>query len=1071
MSFIRGDRYTTESIRMKRMLINATQQEELRVALVDGQKLYDLDIESPGHEQKKANIYKGTITRVEPSLEAAFVDYGAERHGFLPLKEIARTYFPQGYKFEGRPNIKDVIKEGQEVIIQIDKEERGQKGAALTTFISLAGSYLVLMPNNPRAGGISRRIEGDERTDLKQALSNLTLPDGMGLIVRTAGVGKSAEELQWDLSVLLTHWTAISEAADSRPAPFLIHQESNVIVRAIRDYLRRDIGEILIDKTSIYEQAMKHIELVRPDFANRVKLYRGDVPLFSHYQIESQIESAFQREVRLPSGGSIVIDPTEALTSIDINSARATKGSDIEETAFNTNLEAADEIARQLRLRDLGGLVVIDFIDMTPVRHQREVENRMKDAVRHDRARVQLGRISRFGLLEMSRQRLRPSLGDSAHNVCPRCSGHGTVRGTESLALSVLRIMEEESIKDNTGQIEAQLPVNVATYLLNEKRGAVASVEKRHKVQLVIIPNPNMETPHYNVARRRPDDAIHDMSYNVELMKNDDTEADKAVTATPVKEQPALQSFVSPAKAAPAQTQGAKATEVESVSLLTKIASWLKSLFAPAPQPEPEPEVKPQRKPQQRRNRNNPRRGKQGDNRTEGRNDSRSESRSESRGEKADSRDGNEKPNNRKPRRNDNRKPRNDNKTAKDSTNNTPDQKKEQKPAAPRKEVKEHKVAERRKRRDNRRSVRVDDTKEQVTSNSTQANGSDVKASTVNQSSAPVEANVPKNVEQTSAHNEAATVDAQVPVSAPAHSDDSPKKPKAKGKEKRAQEATHETHEDPAKPESSDTQDNEKSENTTQRTRSRRSPRHIRAAGQKRRKDEDAQASQSDNEDQSAKQDELQFDDPQAQAAPVQTEQAIAESVEQAPQQAPDTTVSADVAAPAPAQGDLLSQPEDTISKGEDKPKAPEVTAVQSEDTQPVVKAASTEQVSPTDAPNASAENEVPATQEASVEPKARVESDAPATDNASAVEAPAAHEESEHKEAKQEHHKPTKAKAKASHPMATPATVEHAFNTLEIGSLADDARPSVNASGRSAAMVAASTRATAPATRPTAQD
>ena len=411
--------------------------------------------------------------------------------------------------------------------------------------------------------------------------------------------------------------------------------------------------------------------------------------------------------------------------------------------------------------------------------------------------------------------------------------------------------MEEESIKDNTGQIEAQLPVNVATYLLNEKRGAVASVEKRHKVQLVIIPNPNMETPHYHVARRRPDDAIHDMSYNVELMKNEDTEADKAVTATPVKEQPALQSFVSPAKAAPAQTQGAKATEVESVSLLTKIASWLKSLFAPAPQPEPEPEVKPQRKPQQRRNRNNPRRGKQGDNRSEGRNDNRSESR----GEKADSRDGNEKPNNRKPRRNDNRKPRNDNKTAKDSTNNTPDQKKEQKPAAPRKEVKEHKVAERRKRRDNRRSVRVDDTKEQVTSNSTQANGSDVKASTVNQSSAPVEANVPKNVEQTSAHNEAATVDTQVPVSAPAHSDDSPKKPKAKGKEKCAQEATHETHEDPAKPESSDTQDNEKSENTTQRTRSRRSPRHIRAAGQKRRKDEDAQASQSDNEDQSAKQD------------------------------------------------------------------------------------------------------------------------------------------------------------------------------------------------------------------------
>ncbi|MFT6975034.1 MAG: ribonuclease E, partial [Bermanella sp.] len=452
---------------MKRMLINATQQEELRVALVDGQKLYDLDIESPGHEQKKANIYKGTITRVEPSLEAAFVDYGADRHGFLPLKEIARTYFPQGYRFEGRPNIKEVIREGQEVIVQIDKEERGQKGAALTTFISLAGSYLVLMPNNPRAGGISRRIEGDERTDLKAALNGLDLPDGMGLIVRTAGVGKSSEELAYDLDYLVSGWGRIKEMADSRSAPFLIHQESDVVVRAIRDYLRRDIGEILIDKTSVHERALKHVEQMRPDYANRVKLYNGDVPLFSHYQIESQIESAFQREVRLPSGGSIVIDPTEALISIDINSARATKGSDIEETAFNTNLEAADEIARQLRLRDAGGLVVIDFIDMTPVRHQREVENRMKDAVRGDRARVQLGRISRFGLLEMSRQRLRPSLGDSAHNVCPRCSGHGTVRGTESLALSVLRIMEEESIKDNTGQIEAQLPVNVATYLLN----------------------------------------------------------------------------------------------------------------------------------------------------------------------------------------------------------------------------------------------------------------------------------------------------------------------------------------------------------------------------------------------------------------------------------------------------------------------------------------------------------------------------------------------------------------------------------------------------------------------------
>lgn len=491
---------------MKRMLINATQQEELRVALVDGQKLYDLDIESPGHEQKKANIYKGTITRVEPSLEAAFVDYGAERHGFLPLKEIARNYFPDNYTFEGRPNIKDAVKEGQEVIIQIDKEERGQKGAALTTFISLAGSYLVLMPNNPRAGGISRRIEGDERSDLKAALDQLDLPKGMGLIVRTAGVGKSAEELAWDLKVLLTHWQAISDVAQDRPAPFLIHQESNVIVRAIRDYLRRDVGEIVIDKKSVYEQALQHIKLVRPDFANRVKLYTGEVPLFSHYQIESQIESAFQREVRLPSGGSIVIDPTEALTSIDINSARATKGGDIEETAFNTNLEAAEEIARQLRLRDLGGLVVIDFIDMSVNKHQREVENRMKDSVSGDRARVQLSRISRFGLLEMSRQRLRPSLGESAHNVCPRCTGLGTIRGTESLALSVLRIIEEECIKDNTAQVEAQLPVDVATYILNEKRKAVRQLEERNKVQILVLPNVNLTTPHFEINRRRSED-------------------------------------------------------------------------------------------------------------------------------------------------------------------------------------------------------------------------------------------------------------------------------------------------------------------------------------------------------------------------------------------------------------------------------------------------------------------------------------------------------------------------------------------------------------------------------------
>jgi ribonuclease E len=648
---------------MKRMLINATQLEELRVALVDGQKLYDLDIESPGHEQKKSNIYKGTITRVEPSLEAAFVDYGADRHGFLPLKEIARTYFPQGYRFEGRPNIKEVIKEGQEVIIQIDKEERGQKGAALTTFISLAGSYLVLMPNNPRAGGVSRRIEGDERTELKAALSGLDLPDGMGLIVRTAGVGKTTEELAYDLDYLVSGWGRIKDMADSRPAPFLIHQESDVVVRAIRDYLRRDIGEILIDNAIVHERALKHVEQMRPDYANRVKLYNGDVPLFSHYQIESQIESAFQREVRLPSGGSIVIDPTEALISIDINSARATKGSDIEETAFNTNLEAADEIARQLRLRDAGGLVVIDFIDMTPVRHQREVENRMKDAVRGDRARVQLGRISRFGLLEMSRQRLRPSLGDSANNVCPRCSGHGTVRGTESLALSVLRIMEEESIKDNTGQIEAQLPVNVATYLLNEKRNSVRSVEKRHSVQLVIIPNPNMETPQYSVARRRPDDAVQEMSYNLPLIEQEENITDKNVAPAMAKEQPALQSLIAPEqkKGSPAKTS----IEVKSESLLDKASKWISGLFKAEEKVVPKKSTHTRNQgTNQRQNRNaRPDRNKRNNKnheRKEHAEQSANRNERPDKNDKNDKSDKNDRPE-RKPR-NDNRKPRRDDK-------------------------------------------------------------------------------------------------------------------------------------------------------------------------------------------------------------------------------------------------------------------------------------------------------------------------------------------------------------------------------------------------------------------------
>ncbi|OQX32592.1 MAG: ribonuclease E, partial [Candidatus Sedimenticola endophacoides] len=468
---------------MKRMLINATQPEELRVAIVDGQKLYNLDIESPGREQKKSNIYKGKITRVEPSLEAAFVEYGAERHGFLPLKEVSRSYFSQASLDKGgSPSIKDALREGQEVVVQVEKEERGNKGAALTTFISLAGRYLVLMPNNPRAGGVSRRIEGDDRSDLREAMSNLTIPDGMGLIVRTAGVGKNVEELQWDLNYLLQLWAAI-EAAAKKPAPFLIYQESNVIIRSIRDYLRADIGEIVIDNPAVYQEACEFIEQVMPQYRRKIRSYEDEVPLFSRYQIESQIESAFQREVRLPSGGAIVIDHTEALTSIDINSARATRGADIEETALNTNLEAADEVARQLRLRDMGGLFVIDFIDMSPARNQREVENRLKEALKQDRARVQVGRISRFGLLEMSRQRLRPSLEESSQHVCPRCDGHGTIRGVESLGLSVLRIIEEHAMKENTGRIVAQLPVDVGTFLLNEKRQAIYDIESRQKVE------------------------------------------------------------------------------------------------------------------------------------------------------------------------------------------------------------------------------------------------------------------------------------------------------------------------------------------------------------------------------------------------------------------------------------------------------------------------------------------------------------------------------------------------------------------------------------------------------------
>ena len=492
---------------MKRMLINATQPEELRVAIVDGQKLFNLDIEAPGREQKKANIYKGTIARIEPSLEAAFVDYGSERHGFLPLKEVARNYFDPGAVTPGsRISIKEALRNGQEVVVQVDKEERGNKGAALTTFISLAGRYLVLMPNNPRVGGVSRRIEGQERAELREAMSQLEIPEGMGLIVRTAGVGKHAEELQWDLDYLTQLWNAIEQSAAERGAPFLIYQESDVIIRSIRDHLRTDIGEILVDDRGMYEKADQFIRQVMPHNLKKLRLYDDEVPLFTRYQIESQIESAFQRGVQLPSGGSIIIDHSEALTSVDINSARATKGADIEETALNTNLEAADEIARQLRLRDLGGLFVIDFIDMTPVRNQREVENRLREALKQDRARVQLGRISRFGLLEMSRQRLRPSLGESSQLVCPRCRGRGTIRGVESLALSILRIAEEETMKENTARILAQLPVDVATFLLNEKRRAILEIEQRQGIEVILVPDRFMETPDYRIERIRTQD-------------------------------------------------------------------------------------------------------------------------------------------------------------------------------------------------------------------------------------------------------------------------------------------------------------------------------------------------------------------------------------------------------------------------------------------------------------------------------------------------------------------------------------------------------------------------------------
>ena len=576
---------------MKRMLINATQQEELRVALVDGQRLYDLDIESLGHEQKKANIYKGKITKINPSLEAAFVSYGGERDGFLPLKEIAESYFPSN--ISGRRSIKH-LQEGQEVLIQIEKEIRGKKGAALTTYISLAGSYLVLMPNDPRAGGVSRRIEGEERADLKRVIDALEKPKGMGVIARTAGVGKSQEELQQDLNALVNYWTAIQNESKNHPAPSLIHKESDIITRAFRDYLRDDVGDILIDNPKVLEIAKKRLaDLGRVEYVSRLKLYEGDVPLFNHFQIEGQIESAFQREVRLPSGGSIVIDATEALTAIDINSAKSIRGSDIEETAFNTNLEAAEEIARQLRLRDLGGLIVIDFIDMTPIRNQREVENRLKEAMKTDRARIQTTRISRFGLLEMSRQRLSPSLREATHHICPRCQGTGTVRDNNSLSLSILRLIQEEAMKDNTVQIDVIVPVPIASYLLNEKRRAINNIERMHPdVKIVIAGDEEMETPLYKVIRKRSGEETDVLSYNLPKLIRELEEEEEDQVAELVVEQAVLSGpKVEASKASKAKSEPKKVEK--SSGLFGGLFKKIRQLFV-SEKVEPKPEVKPQ---------------------------------------------------------------------------------------------------------------------------------------------------------------------------------------------------------------------------------------------------------------------------------------------------------------------------------------------------------------------------------------------------------------------------------------------------------------------------------------------
>ncbi len=616
---------------MKRILINAVQKEEVRVAMVDGQQLYDLDVEVPSREQKKSNVYKGKITRVEPSLEACFVDYGAERHGFLPFKEIARMYFTEeAQKASGRPDIRTAIKEGQEIVIQVEKEERGNKGAALTTFISLAGRYLVLMPNNPRAGGVSRRIEGEDRNLIREALSNLEVPDGMGLIVRTAGVGRNSEELQWDLDYLLQLWSAFEIAAAERPSPFLIYQESDVTTRALRDYFRSDIAEVLIDSKEVYESALDFVQQVMPNSVQKIKYYDDTVPLFNRFQVENQIESAYRREVQLPSGGAIVIDHTEALISIDINSARATKGGDIEETATNTNLEAADEIARQLRLRDLGGLVVIDFIDMMNNRNQRAVENRLNEAVQKDRARVQTGRISRFGLLEMSRQRLKPSLGESTQIVCPRCTGQGTIRTVESLSLSLVRIIEEEALKAGTARVDIQVPIDVATYMLNEKRQAIYDVEKQSGVHVIIVANPTLETPQYKVERIRKSD--HDENDETTSYQRVEKETQYSVDVTTEKPIQPEQAAVSSIK--PGRRPTVKAPVIEekprSPGLLGKIVSIFSGDRSKAAEEEKEEESAAKRAPRTANQRGNQRSSQ---NRSRNRN---SRNRGRSQGNKSD---------------------------------------------------------------------------------------------------------------------------------------------------------------------------------------------------------------------------------------------------------------------------------------------------------------------------------------------------------------------------------------------------------------------------------------------------